>query len=244
MVKFFNKQEKPTISFVSTVPGLDLIPDIVPQPYKKFIPDWWKNTPAFDNNGLPTVKVCPSFTDFFDLGYVMPMWCSVKLEYNSEIDLWRYETSSSEFDIQHHGNEQFLDCVDVNFLGEKADFVFKAVCPWRIITKPGWSVLQLPLFYHFNKEYTVLPGIIDTDRYHQVNQQILYFGNSKQITINGGDPLCLYIPFERKKMDYAIRDANEHDIKIFNKETLNVRVGFPGSGRYRKERKLLEKKSD
>ena len=37
-------------------------------------------------------------------------------------------------------------------------------------------------------------------------------------------------------MDYVIRDANEHDKKLFKKDGLNARADFPGFGRYRKEK--------
>ena len=37
----------------------------------------------------------------------------------------------------------------------------------------GWSVWQLPMYYDFNPLFEVLPGIIWSDRHHEINQQML-----------------------------------------------------------------------
>ena len=230
----FGKSDK--IQFISTVEGLESIEECLPRPAKHFIPKWFKDVPS---NIESTVKDCPSFPDYFSQGYIMPMWSDVELQ--SDGNNWGWKTPVQDFSWTMHANSQFLDYTKVNFIGSDSQFVFKANCPWRIITPPGWSVLQLPLFYHFNQEWSVLPGVIDTDIHTEINQQVLYHGNSKAIRINCGDPFVLYIPFKRSnKLKSNVRYQTAKDIRKFKINNFLINNSFRPSGSYRK----LQRKRD
>jgi len=224
----FGKSDK--IQFISTVEGLESIEECLPKPAKHFIPEWFKNIP---NDVVGTVKVCPSFPDYFSQGYIIPMWSDVT--FKKDKDSWEWNSSSSKTKWDTHLDTQFLDYTIAKFNGIDGQFVFKANCPWRIITPPGWSVFQLPLFYHFNKEWSVLPGIIDTDIHHEINQQVLYHGDGEKVKISVGDPFVLYIPFKRSnKLKHEIRYQNKKDIKSFLKKDFLYTTSFPPNGLYRK----------
>ena len=223
------------IEFVSTYEGLESIDHLIPKPAKNFIPKWFKDIP---NSAQNTVKICPSFPDYFSMGYVLPMWTDVKLGVNKDYEdnpEWSWSTPGQHFTIEAHSKFQFMDYVKPSFLGIEGELVFKANCPWKIITPKGWSVLQLPLFYNFNREFSVLPGVIDTDVHHEINQQILYHGSKKEIEIKRGTPLALYVPFKREDvyLDADIRFANEKDMKKIDKHLLNFNTLFR-PGVYRK----------
>lgn len=225
------------IQFISTIEGLDSIEECLPKPAKYFIPQWFKDIPSNDNM---SVKVCPSFPDFFSQGYIIPMWADSRLK--SDGNTWSYETSLKDIFWEIHGNQQFLNYADASFNGISTQVVFKPNCPWKIITPPGWSVLQLPLFYHFNKEWSVLPGILDTDIYHESNQQILYHGNGKEIEIKRGTPLALYIPFKRSnKLKNIIRYKTKNDETIFNKHEIGITSRFSPNGWYREQQRKRDK---
>jgi hypothetical protein len=201
---------------------------ILPQPASKYIPQWFKNTPVelkgFNHNfkKLPdqrTVKSCPSFTDVFRKGYVIPcpfdVWLNLKE--NGDVD-WR--TPDDSFKIEIHPNDQFVNHVQSNVRK-----VFKISNPFRIITPKGWSVLQLPMLYHFNPDFYVPYGIIDTDRHHEINQQIFYTSLDDEILIKKGTPLNYLIPFKRsEELEIELVDYNElHEqisanwFKVFSK---------------------------
>lgn len=227
----FKKNNKPLVRFVSTTAGLSNIEDCRPKPAKAFIPDWWKKTPANDIS----VKICPSFPDLLSQGFVLPMWTDTKIHYDKQTDRWSANSSSKYIDDwKIHSSGQFIDYVTPNYLGKEGDIVFKAISPWRIITPPGYSVMQLPLFYHFDKKYTILPGIIDTDIFHEANPQVLYLGNGEEITIKRGEGLALYVPFKRTKYDLSVEELTEETQKIFRKNDLALSTNFMGSGNYRK----------
>ena len=225
------------IQFISTVEGLETIEECLPRPAKHFIPQWFKDITSTDPL---SVKICPSFPDYFSQGYIIPMWSDVILKNDDEG--WKWQTSTNLFDWTVHENEQFIKYKKPSFLGVDGQFIFKANSPWKIITPPGWSVLQLPLFYNFNQQWSVLPGVIDTDIYHQINQQVLYHGNGNEVVIKCGDPFVLYIPFKRlNKLKHTIRYQNKKDEKLFKKEHINFTNSFIPTGAYRKMQRKRDK---
>lgn len=230
------------IQFISTVEGLEEIEECQPKPAKYFFPSWFKDIPSHVD-GNATVRHCPSFPDFFSNGYILPMWTDCILRYDKEIDSWSWKTASDKFSFDIHNNQQFLNHTKVQFSGVDGQIVFKAISPWRVITPPGWSVLQLPLFYHFNKEWSVLPGIIDTDIHSFINQQILYHGNNKkEILIKRGQPLVLYLPYYRESsLDLDIRYQTEEDKRDFAKFDLNLASKFTPNGTYRDMQRKRDK---
>lgn len=227
------------IEFVSMVEGLADIEECRPKPAKHFVPQWFKDIPANPNQANLTAKRCPSFTDYFSLGYVMPMWTDFKLKYEDQQMSW--ESSSEDFRMRNHFNEQFIDYVDPNFYGVEGNFIFLTESPWRIITPKGWSVLQLPMFYHFNSEFSAIPGVIDTDVVTQSHHSILYHGKGKEIEIKRGTPLALYIPFKREStfLDLEVRSATEEDLENFNK----VDVIFRKAEEYGMYRKMQRQRN-
>lgn len=220
------------IQFVSQVEGLEKMEELLPKPSKFFIPDWFKTIPS-NNNGITTVKKCPSFPDYFSQGYIIPMWADTTMSFDKDLMQYRINHSNMFPEWSMHGNGQLVDFVTPTFNGSNAEFVFKAICPWRIITEPGWSVLQLPLFYHFNKDWSILPGVIDTDIHHEINQQVLYHGSGEEIKITRGEPFVMYVPYKREKHKMEVRYQNEKDRKKFRNMDLNFSSKMIGSGLYR-----------
>ena len=224
------------ISFVSTIPGLESIEECRPVAAKKFIPSWIKsmphNDPIFET---PTVKKCPGIIDYFSQGYIIPMWADVRLSYDKETNVWNAFSglNGTTPKWSSHGNHQFLEHAPAQFLNRKATFVFKAISPWKIITKPGWSVYQMPLFYHFDNRFSVLPGVIDTDIHHEINQQVLYFGDNEDIIIKRGTPFVQYIPFKRESIEYDVRQEQDGDTRMFAINDANAMTKFNTSGFYR-----------
>lgn len=242
------------IEFISTIPGLEDIDECRPKPAKHFMPKWFKDVPmtltreqqqvpgAISGPEISTVKICPSFPDYFSLGYILPMWCDSKIMYEKETGNWNWNTSADIFKWNIHSNSQFLDWSNASLKGSPAQFTFKPVCPWKIITPKGWSVLQLPLFYHFEQNWSALPGVIDTDISHDISQPVLYHGNGNDVLINRGDPFVLYIPFERKsKLDLEIRYQNEKDQNLFNQKSISIASKFQPNGLYRKWQRERDK---
>jgi len=220
------------MTFVATVKGMTLDNKIKPQRIKSFYPDWLKQMPfKIEQKGeyneptnLLTAKSCPSFIHWFQNGYVIPAWADMRIQYNPATGTWywRIGREMNSYSVDIHHDKQLLDHTEVKFLGRTASKVFKLVCPWRLITPSGYSVYQMPMFYHFNNEWVTMPGIIDTDVWHEINQQILYFGNGQEVFIKKGSPLAHYIPFKREKSAIEIREQTDEDNLYFEGTRLKV----------------------
>ena len=227
------------VKFISTVPGLSAIKDLTPKPAKVFTPQWFKDMPYGHMEegsdhlyGLKTAKLCPALPETFSQGYIIPMWTDTILKFDSEISVWKWVNPNPEtFKWDVHLPNQLLEHVPekVSFNGVDASFIFKAICPWRIVTPIGYSVLQLPLFYHFKKDFSVMPGVINTDMHHEINQQILYHGQDKEVFIKRGEPFVQYIPYKRIETNFSVSDATEEDIKDFTYKNLDLYTSFEGN---------------
>ena len=240
------KRKQPKISFVSTVPGLENIEDARPRPAGEFLPKWWKDMPKVDpDTGMGTIRVCPALPDFFNDGYIMPMWADTTIKYDEKEDTWTTYSGKNgqEFAWSIHYNEQALKHASFKTFGQAASFVFKAASPWKIITPKGWSVYQLPVFYHFDNDFSVMPGTRDTDIYHNINAQVLYFGDGKEITIKQGQPFAQFIPFKRSKLESEVRYKTPEDERLFQTEQLRHATIFNNAvrGTYRKMQKRRDK---
>ena len=232
----FKKKEEPVISFVTAVPGLETFDDIKPQPSSKFIPKWWKDIPNNKgfNNETQNIKMCPSFPDYFSQGYIIPMWADTLIKYNKDTGVWSITCGrSNDYAWEFHPDSQFIDHTTPSFLGKDAYTVLKAISPWKIITKPGWSVMQVPLYYHFENKFSVMPGIIHTDIHHDINQQVLVHDKDVEIFIKRGDPFVQYVPFKREQVSHDVRFRNGRDYDMFNLMYTNLSTRFIGNGAYR-----------
>lgn len=114
-------KNKDKITFVSTVPGLESIEECIPKSSKNFIPEWFKEIPS---NRTDTVRVCPSFPDYFSLGYIMPMWTDTILRVDQKGPFW--SVMQTDYSWDYHGDNQFIDWCYPNLRGVEAQFVFKS----------------------------------------------------------------------------------------------------------------------
>jgi len=235
-----SKQEKPLVQFFSTVKHLNSIEECVPKSANKFVPSWWKTLPKQSPfPDIQTVKMCPSFPEFFSQGYVIPMWTDCHISYKEDTKEWKWNVASNTFEIGTHDNDQFLNFVTPKFQGSSGKFIFKFINPWNAITPPGYSLLQLPMFYNFNNDFSVLPGVIHTDMHHELNLQIVYYSDKPEIFIPRGTPLVQYIPFKRTDYQLITRDATQEDLDTRDRNRLNIFSKYVGSGVYRKRFKKL-----
>jgi hypothetical protein len=246
-------KEQPLITFVSTLPGLTQIEECNPKPMNKYIPDWWKKTPvkkgytgtkdSYEGN----IKTCPSFVDFFSKGYVIPMWADVLLSFDKSTDRWEYRTRSNQTQWGALGKEETIGAMPYKLLGSTPSFAFKAYSPWKIITKPGYSCMLLPLFFHFNADFSVIPGIVDTDTHHSLHPDVLYHTDKTEIIIERGTPLMHVIPFERENPSFAVQELEDIDVNVFkkiNEHSARMETKFQGTNNYLNDRKLRSLRKD
>ena len=224
---FWKQKEKPKIHWWSTIEGVEKVPPVLPA--KEFIPDWWKRVQRkidskLDNKG--TVRNCPSFPEYINQGFVVPLWCDLYLEIEQEEGKWKWRSPDKNFSFSTHQNSQFRDWLP-RHMQDNTSIVVKPNCPWRVKTPPGWSVWQLPMYYHYNTMFETLPGIIWSDIHHEINQQML-MKRYGEFFIPRGTPLAMYVPYERNKYTYDISGPNAENAAWTNESFLHVKTKFKG----------------
>jgi hypothetical protein len=239
---------EPLVELVTDIKGLNEVEEALPKPASHFVPNWWKKTPTvlaephIDSFTHGNVKTCPSFPDYFSKGFIVPMWVDSILLFDTDKDgndFWRWTTSNSSFTWETHSKEQYLNHSPHLYFGKKAHFVFKTKFPWYVFTSPGYSLYQLPPFFHFNEDFSVVPGVRDTDVYHEMNIQIVIHSKSKEIFIPRGTPLAHFIPFKREKIDLKVRYATDEDKIKMAAHDLNLDTKFSHVSSYKAERKNI-----
>lgn len=243
-----------SIRFYSSIEGLEKNKDIIPYPAKKYIPSWWTSIPNKTDDvkkPWPTIKRCPAVPDFFTQGYILPMWGDLNIDGLTRCNCGKCENDvyvkntlvingKREFGLTAHPDQMFLNHYNPN--DKDIQYVIKFDSPWNLITPKGWSTLILPLFYEFNKNFTILPGVVDTDIFHQMNHPALLHSD-KPFKINCGDPLLMYVPFKRTKTNFEIISKNIKTDNYINNVINNWSnkqtspFGFGFSNAYRKMQK-------
>jgi len=172
-------------------------------------PDYWNKIPKIPDLNVVrdrgTAKNCPAIPDMWNLGYVLPLWCDTKFTF-SEGGRYTIVPSDNRFTFTHHGDSQYKDHLPKR-VQDAVKMVIKANCPWRVRTPEGYSMMQLPMYYHHDELFEVLPGTIWTDIHHEINQQMVIKKHGEFI-LKRGHPLAAYIPFRRDNFKTIIEGPN------------------------------------
>lgn len=231
--------KKNDIIFWTKEVGLPEIEPIKPSQY--YIPQWFQNTPTWLDHQIskvdnPTVKGCPGIADFFKMGFVIPLWCDLYINVKED-GTWTWRTPHKRFYFESHEQWQFKDHI-AEEVQQNIKIVLKAYCPWFAKTPKDVSLLQLPMSYHFDSRFSLMPGIIRTDVHHFINQQLIIH-NEGETFIPRGTPLGMYVPIRQEKWNLILRDETPEDNKTLDRLILALDSKF--SKRYRNLTKSLDK---
>ena len=185
-----------------------------------------------------TIKLCPAIHDWFNTGWVLPMWCDLHIELFEDGALgesggkqYTFRTPHPDFKGGLMDNITYITWLPKEQQENGAVGFVNLECPWRMITPPGISCYQFPMYYHFNQDFEVPPGPIWTDVYTQVNPQIILKRYGK-ITIKRGTPLCVFVPYERCSVDgleMEIVKRGEKEIEEEKKTDRMIQTKFKGA---------------
>lgn len=193
-------------------------PQFHPKPLSEFKPEWYKKLPAklphpqkpFHNliSRIGSVKICPSFADIFNEGYVITAPMDYWFKYNNGV--WEWETPlllHKTKDMDNHYNEQFVNHLPS---GHGIKFIFKINLPLEIITPKGVWIRQMEMPFTYNKSWFPITGIQNTDKVHQVNIQIALTAKKGEILIKQGTPLAVHVPFKKETYDTKFVNLNKN----------------------------------
>jgi hypothetical protein len=193
-----------------------------PIPASKSIPDWYKQLSSYVNNEKKpssigttsgTIKKCMPVFDVLTAGYLIISSVDIYVSKNEEGYPW-FTWSNDDY-ISFHPIEQAPNHPKTN------GFEYpKFVNPWGIKTPKGYSTLFIQPT-HRESQFTILPGIVDTDKYvSPVNFPFVMNDPSWEGLIPVGTPIAQVIPIKRNKWKLHI-SSDVSEINVTNKLLLS-----------------------
>ena len=167
----------------------------------KYLPDWWKNTPAANGNN-PTIKHCAGLSDFFKTGVVIPSWFEMELTIRQLGGDQRCAWEASNTDVNtesSHTPDQFAEFAheDGNNLKLTSPWLFKTKEDINFTwTQPTWNMRKLL------NNVTVLPAVVNFKYQHitNINLFVINKDNTETCKIPPLMPLAILHPLTEKKV--------------------------------------------
>jgi len=234
----FSLGGKQSIEFKTDFKGLEEFAPV--KPSKFFLPQWFKDMDEYITQDAVhekgkkgyfgrsketaiktaggTVKRCPAIIDLLAEGFIIPMWADFLVQRDMETLEWDNK-GVGQYGIEFHNRQQIK-----GWELKKTDFPegVKFINPWRIYTPKGYSVMFMQPTYQFEKRFTVLPGIVETDSYNHINFPTIWH-TTKDAVINRGTPFIQVIPFKRDEFDLDVGQMTDKQIQndLLEKNELN-----------------------
>lgn len=178
-----------------------------PLPASKVIPEWYKDIPPLLDkvpgyllhDEIGSIKKCLPVLDYLTSGYVIRNTYQTKLIQSQDNQFSGFKSYSAKSD--HIGGSPHHQC-PITFNNKKHHYV-KIHQPWLVKTPPGYSSLVFQPHYFFNKDYEILPAIVDTDKHPEAIALVAVL-HTDSVTIDPGDPLVVVFPFKRENWQHII----------------------------------------
>jgi len=185
-----------------------------PIPAASMIPDWYKKSESYPNNNKTpngkggsnaTIKRCMPVFDAMTSGYLLLLPADVYVSEKDGQPFYQWV----DFDlISFHPVEQ----AQLHPTNKKTAYP-KFINPWAIKTPPGYSTLFThPM--HRDLPFTVLPGVVDTDKYTATVNIVFTLNDNKfEGLIPKGTPIAQVIPFKRENWKMELgkdKEIREH----------------------------------
>jgi hypothetical protein len=142
-----------------------------PIPAGQGLPDWLRTMPAEAYSALgavtdDTVKRCPPFVDAMTQGFLIPLFCDVRVE-NGEFT-WDTDLpagTSVDFARSPIGLHDAAQVTGTPLFADDR-FLIKFHNLWTIAAPEGYALLFTHPVNRFDLPFTTLTGLVDADRFH------------------------------------------------------------------------------
>ena len=200
---------KPKKNEIVIIPRDNRIMETAPYLNTSSLPSWWSKLPKNSRS----IRRCQGTYDYVSYGITVPAWTN--FDFRVSADQFGYEhrrkpfaNGDDIFDIDIFNHDSAEGCPLGDIKSVKTGQYLKIVSPWTYFTEPGTSLMILPALHSFDLNYIVMPGIVHTDFYHQVNVVITIL-TDKPFAIKAGDPLVHLVPIKRDSNFKEIIWGNE-----------------------------------
>lgn len=195
-----------------------------PKPASKYIAPWFKSVKPVNENIRDTVgakvmtaKKCMPMLDAMTAGWVIPLYADVNIRTNDDCSLFDFGNNDIGPVVETHTVGQLGGKTSPTFPGDAIKFIN----PWVVKTADGISSLFMPPVNHFDKRFTCLTGLVDTDRYaKQVNFPAIWHLANHDDIVPAGTPLVTMIPVRRSDLAIEVEPRPMTDEEaLFIRET-------------------------
>jgi hypothetical protein len=175
-----------------------------PLPANECIPEYLKN---LEDNYM-SMKSCPPAMDFVNSGYLIRSCYEYDVDEKLEGFQKGREVMSVNTRPQHRKHPSIYTGNTLPRKGYMQNAYARIETDFVVRTPPGYSCFICHPYYHEIQGFTVLPGIIDTDKFDYV-LSIVVSPNIKNLKIQAGDILAQIIPFKRDSWTSEVTEKNQ-----------------------------------
>lgn len=190
-----------------------------PVPAVAALPEWFKQLKTDDDPEImyPTAKQCRGIWDMLSVGYmfVWPFDAEIIRKEDGKLDIIKLRKDGEDA-FSPHPHFQMGSYPDP-MMQKQSRGIQKLSTPYKIKTPPGTSSMLMQPSYQPDLQTTVMPGIVDTDKYYgefNVLFMLNDIGDKPKVKIRSGTPLVQVVPFVRGEwsMEYNQIDAERDEI--------------------------------
>ena len=197
----------------------------LPTPSSKCLPEWYKAMESYLPDSLrtpqpngrvikETVKKCMPVYDSITAGYMLYSPCDVIV--NIKDGQPYFEWYNPDKVIEFHIQQQVATHPKANVPN-----IPKWVNFWSIQTPKGYSCLFTPPMNRDDAPFSILPGIVDTDRFiTPINFPFMFKDPSFVGIIPEGTPICQVFPFKRD--EWQMKIGSEEQMMTAHKQMWKV----------------------
>jgi len=227
----------------------DLLELYPPQPANKFLPEWYKKNKISNKLNLfgpdkehPHAKNCPAIQEEMLNGIVLPAWSDIWIDMKDNEVNWKTTVGENFFIpnwkwIGSH-NLQQIKSMNLNTIVNFG--ILKLFSPYYFSTPKGYGLSFRDVFYHHRKDIRLLPGMVETDIWHEVNFPFEFTqditNQETKFIIEAGSPLMLLTPYKiNEKYNLKLNKFND---KFYGKQKKNTSLMFSISNKWFNYKKL------
>lgn len=198
---------KPKNGEVLIIPMDNRIVDFPPYSGTEKLPSWWQELAK----GRGSIRRCQGTYDYVTNGFYIPLWTNVTIRPNmngTHFDVKMDHIEGVQFGVDSFRSESAKGCPIEHSKALDDGQYIKLVSPWRFMTPKGISLMALPMLFEPDPRFSIVPGIVHTDYYNQINV-VINVHTDKEFTIPAGTPIQHMVPIRRKNNIKNILWGNE-----------------------------------
>lgn len=216
---FWKKSKKVVLRCITAVQGLDQL--YPPARLPKYIPDWWKKAPAFNEPVIDekryspskmrkTVKHCYAIQKLLERGIALPMWSDAYVMVKSDGEP-RAVTPSGRTGT-HHPERQYPGMLAPSWVN------YKLESPWLFYTEEPVHWAMVNPFYHIKDHmWQAMPGVTEFFYQHHTHTNIVFRRPAGAIAheyeFRPGDIVAYFVPMFEADVEVAVEVVSDEEMR-------------------------------